>query len=488
MVFQGGKQSIVNLIEQLQSVLRALFALNGTGAGQRERAISVNNIIEQVLSQARNQEDGWYWFYDLVADEGEFFAVFGRDGRLYRAPVTVDGTTATMGQLQEVEVQYVPAQTRSFAISRDQATGRQRYTRIVSTSFLLRGALAEIDSTELYDSFIEHAERTGQYPIASLLHLGAAARIGQADFLTRDGFCYIESGLFDDTELARQVITGLIIDPDFWGTSIEFAPLQNRIETLAGIDVTIWTRGIHLSSDTLPEQQAAALFTTAMTRQLQVREQMTEEQRATLQRLGVAPAQIDTLAKQTRQVNDEEAQSRIARAAAAATDPAAAGVVVTGATDAADAGTDAADDTGPDEFELELTEEIVGQIAEQVRAGFAADATLVTRLAEQIVAAPAFQQAIQTALAPLANRATQIEARLQPLERDENQRVREVAQQLPAKIRVVPAGNRARSQAQPTIQVTANGQAYQLIEDDGPGEYQPTGVAQRFASRRRAAS
>jgi hypothetical protein len=153
----------------------------------------------------------------------------------------------------------VPTARTTTTIKR-QADGRWRWYSVSASSVLNR--VGEIDSRELFDSFEAHALETGEYPIRQFYHLGEAFRTGQADFLARDGNLYITSGLYDETDIAKMEVKARQKEPDFWGDSIGYLPQERELAEIAeGVTIPVYKRGINTEISTLPENQAANLFT-----------------------------------------------------------------------------------------------------------------------------------------------------------------------------------------------------------------------------------
>jgi hypothetical protein len=171
----------------------------------------------------------------------------------------VQNDNVVLGERQQVMEVHQPVGVRT--VIRQQEDGRYRWFSVSGTAVLNRSG--DIDSRELFDSFIAHAEETGEYPIRQFFHAGEAYRTGQADFLARDGFCYITSGLYDDTPLAQAEVQARQNNPGFWGDSIGFIPTaeQELTEISDGIKIPVYRRGINKEISTLPENEAAHLFT-----------------------------------------------------------------------------------------------------------------------------------------------------------------------------------------------------------------------------------
>jgi hypothetical protein len=117
------------------------------------------------------------------------------------------------------------------------------------------------------DSFIEHIEEGEAYPHREFYHMGEQYRTGQTDYVARDGYLLITSGIYDDNELAELEIKARRADPDYWGDSIEFQPTAEPeiVEVIDGVEIEIYNDGILRSISTLPENEAAALFTSETT-------------------------------------------------------------------------------------------------------------------------------------------------------------------------------------------------------------------------------
>lgn len=129
----------------------------------------------------------------------------------------------------------------------------------------------EIDSRALFDSFIAHAEETGEYPYRTFLHQGETFRTGQADFIARDGYCYITSGTYDDDNvLALVEIAAFQNNPNYWGESIGYEPTQApELLRVAEINIPVYRAGINTEISTCPEALASAWFTVPYTMEVQ---------------------------------------------------------------------------------------------------------------------------------------------------------------------------------------------------------------------------
>lgn len=224
------------------------------------RAVVQYAAIEQVLSQIEMALDDEYaWINDVYMDGQGTSLLVSSKGKLYRFRLSVsESNDVTLGEPEEVAIDIKPRQ-RSQSIIR-QADGSYRWVSVSCTSVLNR--VGEIDSTELYDSFVDYAERTGDYPIRQFYHQGKAYRTGKADFLARVGYSLITSGLYDDTELAQAEVAARMADPEYWGDSIGFtADTPEMLEVQSGVSIPVYRKGVLHEISTLPEADAGAWFT-----------------------------------------------------------------------------------------------------------------------------------------------------------------------------------------------------------------------------------
>ncbi len=224
-----------------------------------ERSISFGAIHEQVWNLLIG--DDWdRWLIDVYDDNGQMYALITSNGHLFRQQLgIVNDQVELAGEPFQVSVDHPVIQTRT-TIQR-QTDGKYRWLSISATSVLNR--VGQIDSKALFDSFIAHTEETKEYPIRQFYHQGSTFRTGQCDFLGRDDNCLITSGLFDDTELAQIEVKARKNEPDYWGESIGYLPTEkpDLLEVQSGINIPVYTTGILREISTLPEKQAANLFT-----------------------------------------------------------------------------------------------------------------------------------------------------------------------------------------------------------------------------------
>ena len=87
--------------------------------------------------------------------------------------------------------------------------------------------------------------------------------MGMTDWVARDGNLLLASGLFDkDSKIAECMQRAYDDNPEYWGASISFWPLDGHMEQIAeGISVPMYTDGEFEEISILAEKDANCLFT-----------------------------------------------------------------------------------------------------------------------------------------------------------------------------------------------------------------------------------
>jgi len=260
----------------VRELFRRVFGNEADRDDGKDRAIAMGRISHLVAIALWEMSEGnvamegdevsvqsvftdYPWLIDLYVDEGDMYAIVAHMARLYRVPVTVNESDVTLGQPEEVVEAFeaVSDNERTVSVIR-QKDGRYRWVNISATATLNRNG--EIDSRALFDSFVDHIERTGEYPVLNFFHTGLT--LGQSDFVARDGYCYITSGLFDDTPIGNAAARGVSKEPEYWGNSIEFSAFDYEMAEIAeDVRVPVYKRGVNPAIALLPEQDAAHLMT-----------------------------------------------------------------------------------------------------------------------------------------------------------------------------------------------------------------------------------
>lgn len=236
------------------------------------RSTSMSRVTEQLYSLLREKYDGGDgWAYPMgiyVGDDGSsLFSIVAQSGKLYQVPLAVSKDEVSMGEWVQVKEEFTPVTQSSFSVRRQKKDGKYRWYAIAATSVLNR--VGEIDSSTLFDSFIERAEESGEYPRLDFYHYGLSDaekwEFGTADWLARDGVCYIASGLFDEKHpLAKAVIQSVEVGTfEDWGNSIEFYAIGEPEKVLVDPEVIIpvYKDGKNTRISLVMEKDAAGLFT-----------------------------------------------------------------------------------------------------------------------------------------------------------------------------------------------------------------------------------
>jgi hypothetical protein len=223
---------------------------------------------------------------DIYVDDTSIYALITKgDGKLYKAPVTVSAENdIALGELQEVVMEFAPVTTGRQVTIKRSADGSVRWFAFPACTAVLN-RVGEIDSTKLFDSFIDYIDRTSQYPEFDFWHLGESLPLGKADWVGREGVAYCASGTFYDTPIARAAAKAMEEDPDYWGLSIAYAPIQEpeMLRSAEGIEIPVFNVGINRFISLLPENTAASILTKITTKEEVNR--MNDKMKAALKKL-----------------------------------------------------------------------------------------------------------------------------------------------------------------------------------------------------------
>jgi hypothetical protein len=264
---KSAANKLIDAYEQMDRVApAAVWTAADKEPPEEARALGTGDMamqLEPLVQQAR--PGGMPWILDLFHAAEGMSVVFTDQGQLFSAPVNVDGDdVVTLGEVVQVKQEFTPV---GRTVLRQQEDGSWRWFSRSAVAVLNR--VGEIDSRALFDSFIEHAERTGEYPTRQFYHLlGDAWTVGQFDWLGREGNVLLTSGVYNDSELAQTEIKARQIEPDAWGDSIRFQPdgkdSLEILEVSDGVSVPVYTKGRLIEVSTLPEDRAASWFTSGV--------------------------------------------------------------------------------------------------------------------------------------------------------------------------------------------------------------------------------
>jgi len=295
---------MTNLLDLVRRTFRRDESRRFDSYDEIERTIGFSRIVSQVRPLVDGldvpEERIYHYLLDVFFDSGVLYAIIITQGRLFRADIRIgNDDSISLGNPVAVTQMFVPSVSRSFQSMRvfRTANGRARWLSISNTAILNREG--ELDSRALFDSFVQHAEQTGEYPYRTFHHQGEVLRTGQADFLARDGYVYITSGLYNDSDLAKLEQLALANNPDRWGESIGFSPTAPPTIERVGSDFSfpVYEEGVNTEISLCLEELASAWFTVPQIPNLEVtrmNELVTQSLRALLVDAGVPEAEIQT--------------------------------------------------------------------------------------------------------------------------------------------------------------------------------------------------
>lgn len=256
----------------VKNLLGALLDVFRPYVEQEERAVAWSALYEQAYAAISNAYPDM-WFHELYQDNGSTYAIASQMGTLYRMDVAFVDGKILMGEPQSVQVEHVPV-GRSLTVRRE-LDGRYRWVGVASTAILNRSN--EVDSTALFDDFIT---RFNQQDLEeSPVHLDfwhTDILLGTVDWIGRDGYVLLASGLLAEGELGEAIANELERDPAYWGQSITFRVQgePSMIEVMEGVSFPVWEQGVLRRIALLPQDHAAAWFTTMNLRSVDMNKTM----------------------------------------------------------------------------------------------------------------------------------------------------------------------------------------------------------------------
>jgi hypothetical protein len=411
-------------------------------SGKVIRSTSMGRLREQLYYALDDSENGWAYPIDIfVDDDGKsLFSIVAQSGKLFSVPLSMSKDELTLGEWTQVKEEFTPIVQNSFSIIR-QKDGTYRWFSIAGTTVLNRDG--EIDSSELFDSFIKRAEKTGKYPRLDFYHQGSSDpkvwEFGTADYLARDGVCYLASGTFDEGNiLAEKTIQAIQNSSDVWGNSIEFYAYSEPELILADpeVKIPVYKDGENTRISIVKEKDAAGLFTRIGINE-EVKRIMDKKTKDALKLLfgddeDGFKAFVEENDSINRTVKDDKLIHR--KKKDAVVDPKDE-EVDEDQEDQEDEESDADEDAEEDSAELVIDESVVQAITAQMvqslefRTLSEGIETIQKALADLIVAKEKDSQEIST----LKKNNTQLAQRIQKLSQDETEKKSEWMQDLPSK-------------------------------------------------------
>jgi hypothetical protein len=223
-----------------------------------QEQISMPMIYQQISSKLQEMDE-WYWLIDAYVDDStkQIYCVVAKDGLLYKADVLVDPSGITIGAFIQVQEVFQPVANR-FMVKRME-DGSSRWFMISSTAVINRNGA--IDSTQLYDNLIRHTEEDKKLPYLAFCHQHNL-KMGTVDWVARDGFVLLASGMYDNSELGDAMQRAYAADPNYWGASISFWPLEGHMEEIAkDVVVPVYTDGEFEEITIAPKEIACCILT-----------------------------------------------------------------------------------------------------------------------------------------------------------------------------------------------------------------------------------
>lgn len=172
-----------------------------------------------------------------------------------------------------------------------QADGSYRWASVSSVA--VKDKEFEIVTEEAQDDAIQHANDTGEFGALDLVHVDGLV-VGKCDLMARAGKQLIESGTFDDTEMARGAIKAIQDDPDYWGMSIKFVYDPSKF------DGEKYSGNIRIKARTILPQEMAASYGTrlvAIGGKTMEKQTLSDQARDALRKLNVPEDEIETQAE-----------------------------------------------------------------------------------------------------------------------------------------------------------------------------------------------
>lgn len=234
-----------------------------------ERIASLDMVFDQVYEQIWDDEDlSGAWIHDLYLGDEAPFLIMSRRGKLYRVDLDIAGDVVSLGEMQPVEIKFEATdRAATKTVIREVSPGVYRWFSISASSVLNKDG--EIDSTQLFDSFVAHIEETGEYPVRRFHHVSHDKFVtGECDYVARADHVLVTSGLFNDTELAKREVEARLENPDEWGESIGYKPTQppEMIE-VSGVQIPTYNDGVLREVSTVKQANACSWFTATTLRE-----------------------------------------------------------------------------------------------------------------------------------------------------------------------------------------------------------------------------
>lgn len=225
-------------------------------------AMSLATAIDEWIDGLRGLfvNDEYAIIRDLyIEDDGSISARVISGGAIYRIVIGIESGEASIGTPQRVQFA-----SSSISVRDNNDGGLARWAGIASSAILNR--VGQIDSRELYDNMIRRFN-TSLEKIA-LINYGHDKKmvVGTVDYIARDEYVLVASGLFFDTAFGRAAAAEVRENPDRYGLSIEYIPIEDDNEVFGDVPITVARDGVFDGAAILRKDKAAAHFTSIKTR------------------------------------------------------------------------------------------------------------------------------------------------------------------------------------------------------------------------------
>lgn len=260
----------VSLNDQSRRARKAFHNKFGSGYGYYGESYWVNVVFAGYLIVEDYSDYNLYKVSYTEGDDGYEFAekedwqkveveYVEKEVSLVEEKEETQGLVDKVKQLWE---KVFPSEPVPLFVTKQQEDGRFRWVMISSTAFL--DGEEEIVSTKALADNQPLAEK--DYGELRFWHL--PIKLGNGDFQMADGVCLVESGLWDDTEIANPIRKAIDEKPRDWKASIGFLPLQDPSENVlikSTIVKKVWDAIQIKERSVLPKKYAANKFACIVT-------------------------------------------------------------------------------------------------------------------------------------------------------------------------------------------------------------------------------
>ena len=260
----------VSLTTQARRVRKAFYNKFGSSDRYYGESYWVNEVFAGYLIIEDYSDYGLFKVTYTESDDGYEFAEKDDWKKVEVEYVEKESTPVkekeeTQGLVDKVKQLWekvFPPESAPLFITKQQEDGRFRWVMISSTAFL--DGEEEIVSTKALANNQPLAEK--DYGELRFWHL--PLKLGNGDFQMADGVCLVESGLWDDNEIADPIRKAIDEKPKDWKVSIGFLPLQDPTENVlikSTIVKKVWDAIQIKERSVLPEKYAANKFACIIT-------------------------------------------------------------------------------------------------------------------------------------------------------------------------------------------------------------------------------